>query len=88
VLKSDISAESRPVTEIVDPVMSIFDPAVSVSCLPASPSVTSDELAFVPTNVVKLEMVSGESPSAAANSLRVFRSSGAESTRSATFPSV
>ena len=49
---------------------------------------TSDELAFVPTNVVRLEIVSGESPSAAANSLSVFRSSGAESTRSATFPSV
>ena len=37
--------------------------------------------AFVPTRVVRFVIVSGESPSASANSLRVFRSAGAPSTR-------
>ncbi len=54
-----------------------------------APVIESPALAtLVPIDVATVVEKLASSLSAAANSLRVFRSSGAESTRSATFPSV
>ena len=68
-------ARSTPVTEIVFPVISIFDPAVNVFC-------------FSATRFVTVVAKFASSPIAAANSFSVSRSAGAESTRFATAVSV